>query len=125
MTKRGFAYYRRLPYTRRSRLCVEDEQRFWHAWIEELPGCEVDGATKAEVYASLQEVFEDYIRAKLEWGSTIPEPTRWPKLTRRSRAKRRPVRIRLIKQPSPPAPGLTNVQADSPTRTAEALVVAV
>ncbi|HEX9728695.1 MAG TPA: hypothetical protein VGA37_09335 [Gemmatimonadales bacterium] len=76
--KKNFEFYRGLPYTRRCQLIVEAERTYWHAWIEELSGCEVDGASKAEAYASLQELFEDYIHAKLEWRSDIPEPSRWP-----------------------------------------------
>jgi hypothetical protein len=78
--KRDLAYFRALPYTRRARLCEENGEFFWHAWIEELPGCEVDSASKAASFADLAEVFEDYIAAKLEWGSEVPLPTRWPNL---------------------------------------------
>ena len=76
--KRDLTHYRSLPYTRRCQLMVEGHDRYWHAWIVELPGCEVDGPSKAEAYVSLGEVFEDYVSTKLEWGSVIPEPSRWP-----------------------------------------------
>lgn len=77
MTK-DVAFYRGLPYTRRCSPFVEEAKLLWHAWIEELPGCEVDADEKAAAFADLQEVFEDYIQTKLEWGSPIPEPARWP-----------------------------------------------
>ena len=80
MSKTDLARYRSLPYTRRCQLMHEGTERYWHAWVEELPGCEVDGETKPEAFALLAEVFDDYITAKLEWASTIPEPTRWPNL---------------------------------------------
>lgn len=76
---KDLAYYRARPYTRRCRLCLEDAETFWHAWIVELPGCEVDGENKASAFANLEEVFEDYINTKLEWGSPIQEPSRWPR----------------------------------------------
>ena len=74
---RDLKHYQALPYTRRCQLEVEDGNRYWHAWIEELPGCEIDGASKAEAYGNLEEVFADYIKAKLEWDSPIPEPEKW------------------------------------------------
>jgi predicted RNase H-like HicB family nuclease len=105
---RRVSYYRRLPYTRRVQLVVEDQSRYWHAWVEELPGCEVDGATKPEAFFLLDEVFEDYIKAKLEWDSPIAEPRRWPKLTSRSRKKRTAVAMKRIK---PTASPLATVQS--------------
>ncbi len=78
MTK-DFDYYLRLPYARRCRLFVDEGTKYWHAWIAELPGCEVDADDKATAFADLNEVFEDYISTKLEWGSAITEPVRWPR----------------------------------------------
>ena len=117
---KNLTYYRRLPYARRCKLFIEDGQRYWHAWIEELPGCEVDSVTKVGAYLALTEVFEDYIKAKLEWQSVIPEPTRWPKLQTRSRAKRSKAILKVVKAPELPRPDVSNQEAKE--RSAESLV---
>jgi len=121
MTK-TLRYYRRLPYTRRSQLSLEAGQRFWHAWIEELPGCEVDGETKAEACFLLEEVFEDYIRAKLEWQSPIPEPSRWPNLGKPRRRTTRQNVMARIKAPRPLPSGTTTAPPDDAPRDTETLV---
>lgn len=77
MKHKKLSYYRTLPYTRRCRLDLEDGERYWLAWIEELAGCKVEGATKAEAFRKLDETFDDYIVAKLDRKSPIPEPQRW------------------------------------------------
>ena len=75
-------HYRRLPYRRRARLEIgSDGKNFWVAWIDELPGCQIDAPTKAEAYRKLDELFEDYIAAKLEWGDKVPRPARPWRLT--------------------------------------------
>ena len=67
-------HYRSLRYTRRCQLFMEAEKPYWLAWIEELPGCKVEGSSKVEAYKNLGELFDDYITSKLEWDSKIPEP---------------------------------------------------
>ena len=74
MMKRDLAYYRSLPYTRRSQFHVEGESRYWLAWIEELEGCVAEGSTEVEAFAVLEETFDDYIAAKREWNSIIKPP---------------------------------------------------
>ena len=70
-------YYRGLHYARRYSLVLDQpESPFWLAWIEELPGCQIDGRTRAEASVHLEELFVEYIEAKLAWGSRIPEPKR-------------------------------------------------
>ncbi len=120
MTK-TLAQYRGLPYARRCQLVVEDGDRYWHAWIEELPGCEIDGATKAEAFRLLDEVFEDYIQAKLEWHSQIPEPTRWPNLARPTGPKRMSAKPQLIQQPPSQSPTQFGSELKDDVRTAETL----
>jgi predicted RNase H-like HicB family nuclease len=88
---KDLSHYRALPYTRRVRPFYEDKATYWLASVAELPGCEVEGATKHEAFANLSEVFEDYIAGKLEWGSPIPEPTRWSRV-----GPARPVRQRIV-----------------------------
>ena len=73
--KMTLEYYRTLPYSRR----VEGFQeagvdRYWLAWIEELPGCKTDGATFDEAMANLDVAFDDYIEAMLEFGTEIAVP---------------------------------------------------
>lgn len=68
-------YYRSLRYTRRCQLFMEEGTRYWLAWIEELPGCKVEGSSKEEAYKNLGELFDDYVTSKVERGSApIPEP---------------------------------------------------
>lgn len=122
--RKGLTYYRALPYARRCQLFVDGADRYWHAWIDELPGCEIDGPTKAAAFAALEEVFEDYIKAKLEWRSIIPEPSRWPKLSKAAARKHRSATVRLIKPAAPPSPGTSNQRVLDLERTAETLVPA-
>ncbi len=122
--KKNLAYYRRLPYTRRCQLSCEEGSIYWHAWVEELPGCEVDSQTKAGAFADLDEVFEDYLAAKLEWGSTIPEPTRWPEFNRvRKHSKTAQGEVRLLDSPVLPGPDSSNREAEEAPRTDETMMV--
>jgi len=111
--QRNLRYYRGLPYMRRARLCHEQDQFFWHAWIEELPGCEVDSSSKASAFAALDEVFEDYVLAKLEWGSVIPEPARWPHFNVLSRASAKGSSVEQTIIQSPKAPSGTKNELES------------
>ena len=55
--------------------------RCFLAWIQELPGCKVEGQTKPEAFKNLGELFEDYINTRLEWKDNIQEPARPEKPT--------------------------------------------
>ena len=108
--------YLSLPYTRRCQLHVEDGERYWHCWIVELPGCEVDAPDKAQAFSDLQEVFEDYIKAKLEWGSPISEPSRWPHFLEPSSAPvHPPADVRVVER----VPVVREEQDSDAPRTAE------
>jgi len=75
MSEKSLQYFRSLPYTRKSEFFLEPKGKaYWLASIEELPGCKTDGATLAEAVLNLDSLFDDYIEAKLGWGSRIPEP---------------------------------------------------
>ena len=75
--KKTLEYYRSLPYSRRAEGVHEGGERpYWVVWIEELSGCKTDGATFAEAMVNLDAAFDDYIEAKLEFGSEIPLPTK-------------------------------------------------
>lgn len=79
--EKDLAYYRSLPYTRRCKPEFDEEDgRYWVAWVDELPGCKTDGATRAEAMWRLGQLFDDYIAAKLEWGTNIPVPKRYQPL---------------------------------------------
>lgn len=73
------AYYRRLPYRRRV-VPQEDGggQRYFVAWIEELPAIEIHGDSPEEALLRLYEIFDDSIEVMLEAGDEITEPPRWP-----------------------------------------------
>ena len=112
--RKDLAYFRALPYARRARLCEENGVLFWHAWVEELPGCEVDSPSKAAAFADLAEVFEDYIAAKLEWGSEVPQPARWPNLNTTDQPKTRASAVERIQiEETMPAPGGASNQIES------------
>jgi hypothetical protein len=72
------------------------------------------------VFAVLDEVFEDYVRAKLEWGSMIPEPARWPHFNVRSkvRVKRSSVEQRIIQPVEAPSGTKNELESrEEPERT--------
>ena len=68
-------YYRRLPYTLRAEPARDsDGNDYWTAEYLELRGCKTDATTEAEAIANQQELFDDYISARLETKTEIPEP---------------------------------------------------
>lgn len=75
---KDLTYYRSLPYTRLSQPFRDENGHYWLAWIDELEGCKADGETQVEAFANLEEVFDDYIAAKREWDSIVPEPAKPP-----------------------------------------------
>jgi antitoxin HicB len=76
-------YYRRLPYTLHTEPVRDSNgENYWIAEYHELTGCKTDGNTEAEAVANLQELFDDYIKARLEANSRIPEPERRPVATK-------------------------------------------
>ena len=86
MTDKNLPYYQALPYTRRCEPVEQPDEpggRYWLAWIEELSGCKTHGFSDVEAMQHLDEVFDEYITAKLKWGSEIPEPRAGPAEPRR------------------------------------------
>lgn len=75
---KDISYYRKLPYTRRARLVEDDGEAYFVAFVEELPALEIDAPTREEAFLRLDEMFDDYVRAQIEWGDDIPEPAPWP-----------------------------------------------
>ena len=120
---KNLQYYQGLPYTRRCQLIVDDDARYFLAWIKELPGCKVEGKTKPEAFKNLGELFEDYINTKLEWKDDIPEPVRPEKPTEYQTESRQHqpmvVSLRFIEPSTPPDSSL-----DQPKETPEELITA-
>ena len=87
MSKKDLAYYRALPFTRRVTREQGDEGEGYYfvAEIVELPGCFAVAESRLEAIAKLNEVFDEYVEAKLEWRSEIPEPQH--RVTKRERAE--------------------------------------
>ena len=70
-------YYRLLPY----RIYVEprmdsDGTYYWIAEYPDLRGCKTEGVTRAAAVANVQQLFDEYIAARLEVTENIPEPQR-------------------------------------------------
>ena len=101
-------YYRALPYTRRIRLVIEDGEKYWIAWVDELSGCKIDAPTKEEAFAFLDDVFDDYIAAKLEWKSSIAEPQRSSATSRKAVKLKSPPKLRPVTLRQPMDSGLDN-----------------
>ncbi len=82
-TKKTLQDYRRLPYTLRTDLVKDsDGSEYWTAEYLELRGCKTDGTSEAEAVANVQELFDEYITARMERGNEIPGPTPSPVVVR-------------------------------------------
>ena len=78
-TNKTVDYYKRLPYKIRVEPMTDnDGNQYWIADIPDLRGCKTDGITRAEAIVNLHELFDEYIEARLEVDSDIPEPIRSP-----------------------------------------------
>ncbi len=114
---KDLSYYQLQPYTRRCQLFMEEGTRYWLAWIEELPGCKVEGSSKEEAYKNLGELFDDYITSKLEWGTKIPAPGRPEKRTTFPAKKLKPeprvVSLRLVEPSEPLDAGIDGEKSDA------------
>lgn len=67
-------YYKSLPYNFIIQHMNDESGSYYYGRVLELDGCQSNGDTFDEAYASLQEAFEGYIETKLENGVDIPEP---------------------------------------------------
>ncbi len=92
-------YYRSLPYTRRSQPFRDETGEYWLAWIEELEGCKAEGQAESEAFANLEGVFDDYIEAKIEWDSIIPEPIK-PPVKGKATKKGRDIQVLVLSEES-------------------------
>lgn len=78
-TKKTLEDYKRLPYTLHLEpVSDSDGSKYWTAEYLELRGCKTDGATEAEAVASLQELFDDYVLARIESKAEIEVPIHIP-----------------------------------------------
>jgi hypothetical protein len=68
-------YYSGLPY-RAIAAPATDEQgdRYWRAWLEEIPGMQGAGDSEDDALVDLRERFIEYIRWRIDMGLDIPEP---------------------------------------------------
>jgi len=56
-----------------------DGSDYWVAEYLELRGCKTDGQSEADAVANLQELFDEYISARMEVSiESIPEPAEVP-----------------------------------------------
>jgi len=74
MIKKDLNYYLSLPYSMVVQQREDEGEVHFVSRVLELDGCHSDGATKEEALENLQEAFEGYLEAKLEYGDPIPEP---------------------------------------------------
>ena len=78
-TPRKLEYYRRLAYTlHREPARDSDGSIYWIAEYLELRGCKTDGKTEVEAVPNLQELFDEYVLARIESNIEIPEPVQPP-----------------------------------------------
>lgn len=68
--------YMKLPYTRIVQEMNDESGHYFYGRILELDGCQSTGDTIEELYESLNEAMEGYIKVKLENNLPIPEPER-------------------------------------------------
>jgi hypothetical protein len=73
--KKDLAYYQRLPFWFRTRYERDgDGDGYWVAWVDELPGCEIDDPRRAEAIRKCRELFDDYIRIHIDEKMSITRP---------------------------------------------------
>ncbi|MBI4520051.1 MAG: type II toxin-antitoxin system HicB family antitoxin [Gemmatimonadetes bacterium] len=73
------AYYRALPYRRVVEVRQDTAGRAYYlAYVAEIPGIRIDGATREEALMKLDEIFDELMQALIEEGQQIPEPEPWP-----------------------------------------------
>ncbi len=78
-TAKALDYYRRLPYTMYVEPMTDsDSSCYWVAEYRELRGCKTDGETESVAISNLQNLFDEYIEARIEAGVGIPEPEQSP-----------------------------------------------
>jgi predicted HicB family RNase H-like nuclease len=66
--------YLSLPYRIAVTRDGTDDERPWRAVVEELPGCEVHGATPADATARIPSALADWVADAQADGREVPEP---------------------------------------------------
>jgi antitoxin HicB len=73
-TESAVRYYLSLPYRIALARDEGDDDQPWRAQVEELPGCEVTGATPAEAAERVPSAIAEFVAAALAEGRDVPEP---------------------------------------------------
>ncbi len=60
---------------RKYAVIFEKAERNWAAYVPDLPGCITTGATLEETESNIREAIEGHLRALLEFGEPVPQPT--------------------------------------------------
>lgn len=71
---RTLEFFRRLPYRRYCERVTDEAGAYYVCTYPELSGLMADGSTRAEAFHNGEIAFDDYIRARLDWGDEIPVP---------------------------------------------------
>lgn len=100
-------YYMTLPYTTRVVRYDSGDAPPYMAHVQELPGCDAQGASEAEALEELEDAMRLFIETMIADGVKIPEPKEVPKpmkeykLTRYERYERseRPIGSQVVFAP--------------------------
>jgi len=78
LMEKNLEYYLGLEYTMVIRHVMEDTGNYYYGKYVELEGCQSTADTIEELIKNLEEVKQDHIEIKLEFGDPIPEPRELP-----------------------------------------------
>ena len=70
-------YYLNLPYTFIIEKDEDVDGTYYYARVLELTGCGADGKTMAEAAANIKDAMDSWIKAALDIGKKIPEPSKF------------------------------------------------
>ena len=73
---KDIAYYLTLPYTIEVThgVLAEENQEYWFASVQELPGCMTEAESFAELEGMIQDAIASWVEDALTDGDPIPEP---------------------------------------------------
>lgn len=97
--KKTLSYFQQLPYKIITQPVSDEGDTYWIAEYPDLRGCKTEGETEIEAITNVQELFDEYIEARLEVDDDIPVP---------SQIKEEPKIIWLI-QPEPPVEATSKI----------------
>lgn len=99
MTPQTLDDYRALPYRPTCERVNDESGTYFVCQYPDLPGLSADGVTRAEAVHNGQLAFDDFIRALLEWGETIPLPPNAERVAKARGLGERPT-LRLTSTPA-------------------------